>query len=232
VAGGGELLPTEAAGVLELHRKTGRLAKATDGSWHECETLGIPKSSECPGGALDDRRRAVLRSATLVERRQVDVGLTRVLAGQAASAARHCEEGVDVPLFRALQEIFLNPLLDLIGAVERRSGRQPELHRGVSLVLGRDEARRERPEEDDQEQADPDIDQQEQPLALDHASDVADVPVDSSLEARIELLASHFDSMRDPRRLAAEPRLLGIAMLALEDVRCERRAERNRQDHR
>ena len=91
-------------------------------------------------GALDDRFGAVLAALALVERREVQIGLARVLAGRsAAAAAGDREEGVDVLLLRPVQEIMLRPARsDILRAARGRAGGKAELDHRIALVLGRE----------------------------------------------------------------------------------------------
>src|SRR5579864_1434826 len=117
-----------------------------------------------------------------------------------------------------MKEIILNRALDLLRAGVGRTSGEAELDRRVSLVFGWDEACWKASEQDDEEDASGHINQKEQPLAFNDAANVADVPVDASLEMIVELLARRFETVRNPWSLAPKPCLFDAGMLSLQYV--------------
>ena len=77
-----------------------------------------------------------------------------------------------------------------------------------ALVFGGKETGRKAHEHDDQDGADGRVDGQEQPFAVDHPADAADIPGDQPLEAGVEFHAAAVDRMRQARGAAADPALL------------------------
>ena len=127
-----------------------------------------------PGRAFDNGFGAVRGSLALIERSKVDIGLPTVLTGRAAASAGHRKHSVHVLAVGSVKEIMLDCQLGGLGAIERGTGRKPDLDRGIALVLARNEAGREAPQEDDEKRTDTSVDGEKQPFTVNHSTDVAD----------------------------------------------------------
>ena len=123
------------AAVLELHRKSRRIAKTAHRAGNEGENLRVAQARQRLARPVGDRVGSVFLAGTVVPVDEVQKALAGILAGRTApAAARDEEERADIGLFLA-QQIFFDAVAHGERAFLRRARGQAELHRNAALIL-------------------------------------------------------------------------------------------------